>query len=327
MSAVRPVPESSALLAEPLTAADVRAVLRRRGARRIAAQSFTRLRFGDGFSHARATGFQVSLAVVPLVVAVIALSRVIDASWLGMVLRRTILELTPGASDALIRELLPAAGDERLLRASASALVVVAAVGALATAMAQLERGANRIYGIDRDRPTRAKYGRALVMSVAAGLPAMGGSLVLIAGSAFAEAMEEVHGVDDDLVVALAWPTGVTLVVGAITALLRFAPARRQPGWSLLLCGGLLAVLAWTALTLVLAAALELSARLGSVYGPLTGVVFLLLWSQLTSVAILLGFAVSAELEAEATAVHRTPTHHLGESDDTRPAAPEGTTT
>jgi uncharacterized BrkB/YihY/UPF0761 family membrane protein len=277
--------------------------------RRIAVQSFARLRLGDGFSHARATGLQVSLAVMPLVLAVIALGQLLDASWLGMVLRRTILELTPGASDALIRETLPAAGEERVLRASASALVVAAALLALTTAMAQLERGANRIYGIDRDRPTRRKYGRALVMCMVAGLPAMGGSLVLVAGSAFAEAVEEVHGLDDDLVLALTWPAGVALVVGAVTVLLRFAPARRQPGWSLLLCGGVLALLAWTALTLVLAAALQFSSGLGSVYGPLTGVVFLLLWAQLASVAVLLGFAVSAELEAEAIA-HRQPSTH-----------------
>jgi uncharacterized BrkB/YihY/UPF0761 family membrane protein len=166
--------------------------------------------------------------------------------------------------------------------------------------MAQVERGANRVYGIDRDRPTREKYGRALVMAAVAGLPVMVGSLLLLAGGALAAAVEEVSGVDDDLVVLVVWPAGAVLVVGAVTLLLRFSPARRQPGWSLLLLGGVLAFTSWVLLTAVLAAALELAGGLGSVYGPLTGVMALLVWAQMASAAILLGLAVSAELELEA---------------------------
>ncbi len=38
----------------------------------------------------------------------------------------------------------------------------------LASAMAQIERGANRIYGIERDRPFVRKYGRALALAFTA---------------------------------------------------------------------------------------------------------------------------------------------------------------
>ena len=37
------------------------------------------------------------------------------------------------------------------------------------TAMGQIERGFNRIYGIEQDRPTLEKYGRALLLAVGAG--------------------------------------------------------------------------------------------------------------------------------------------------------------
>ena len=37
------------------------------------------------------------------------------------------------------------------------------------TAMGQIERGFNRIYGIERDRPSIAKYGRAFLLTVGAG--------------------------------------------------------------------------------------------------------------------------------------------------------------
>ncbi len=87
----------------------------------------------------------------------------------------------------------------------------------------------------------------------------------------------------------------MTLLV-AVALVLRFAPRRRQPGWSFLVVGSVLVLLSWTALTALLAGALQISADLGNVYGPLTGVVTLLLWVQLTSAAVFLAFAACAEL-------------------------------
>lgn len=163
--------------------------------------------------------------------------------------------------------------------------------------MGQVERGANRIYGIARDRPSGRKYRRALGMTFIAGLPAMGGSGVILAGPAFGQAVEAVYGWDDDAVIAVALPLGVLLVLGSIMAMLRLAPHRRQPGWAWLALGAAIAVLLWSGFTGLLAAYVELSASFGEVYGPLTGVVALLLWTQLTSVAIFFGLAVTAQLE------------------------------
>ena len=50
--------------------------------------------------------------------------------------------------------------------------------------MAQIERGANRIYGVERDRPALRKYLRAAILAVVAGLPALFGFLLLVAGRA-----------------------------------------------------------------------------------------------------------------------------------------------
>lgn len=102
---------------------------------------------------------------------------------------------------------------------------------------------------------------------------------------------------DDDGVSLPVRALGAVLLLAAITLMPQHAPARRQPGWSLLVPGGLVALTMWIALTAALAGALSLAAGIGTVYGPLTGVMALLLWAQLTSVAIFLGFAVSAQLE------------------------------
>jgi YihY family inner membrane protein len=257
-------------------------------------ETFARFRYGDGFSHSRALALQLSLAFIPLVIATVGLSGTLATAAFGRVLRRTIIALSPGGSGELIRQTL-----EREQGSSAALWLGLAfAFATLTTAMGQVERGANRIYGVPRDRPGRRKYARALGMAVIAGLPAMGGSGVLLAGSSFGDAVEVVYGWDDGVVTAAAVPLGTLLVLFALMAMLRLAPRRRQPGWSWLGLGVAIAVALWLAFTGLLAVYVQVSASFGIVYGPLTGVMALVLWTQVTSVAVLFGFAVSAQLEA-----------------------------
>ena len=54
----------------------------------------------------------------------------------------------------------------------------------------------------------------------------------------------------------------------------------------------------WLLLTGLLALYVVKSASFGSTYGPLTGIFALLLWANLSSVALFLGVAFAAQLEA-----------------------------
>ena len=73
---------------------------------------------------------------------------------------------SPGDSDQLIRDTL-SGGEEA--GEVALTLGLLAGLFALTTAMAQIERGANRMYGVERDRPTRRKYLTALGLAITAG--------------------------------------------------------------------------------------------------------------------------------------------------------------
>ena len=234
-------------------------------------------------------------------VAAVGLSGALATNDLGRVLRTTIIGVSPGGSGTLVRDTL----EQGEGATTALWLGLAFALATLTTAMGQIERGANRIYGIARDRPSRHKYGRALGMAFLAGLPAMAGSGVLLAGAAFGDAVEEVYGWDDDAVMATAVPLGVLMVLCAVLAMLRLAPRRRQPGWAWLALGTAVTASLWLAFTASLAAYVQLSAAFGIVYGPLTGVIALLLWTQVTSVAILFGFAVTAQLEARHAGIER----------------------
>ena len=297
MSSVTRVPQTATLPDSQLTGRTAVETMRNAGARSLLTQSFLRFRYGDGFSHARALALQLALAVIPLVIAFVGLSSTIGTSRLGETLRRTLLALTPGASgDAVSRSLSrPPGGDGGKVALVAG---LVTALLALTTAMGQVERGANRIYGVRRDSPGPVKYGRAALLALIGGTPALLGFLLVIAGGGLADAVQQVYGGGRSAVLVLRWPLGGLLMLGALSVMFARAPRRTQPRRGWLLVGAGVALVLWLGFSILLATYLHTSSGFGNVYGPLTGVMALLLWCQVTAIALLFGIAVGAQLEA-----------------------------
>jgi YihY family inner membrane protein len=286
---------------DELDAEDAWHLLRRVGVRRLLVDSFVRFRYADGFSHSRALALQIALSVVPFLLALSGLAADIDNERPARVLAATIERLSPGggSQDALAGAV---AGRRTSERAGEIALVVglFFSLASMTTAMAQIERGTNRIYGIARDRTALLKYGRAAVLTAVLALPSGAAFLLLVAGSPFADAMRRTYGWSEataDVWNWVRWPLGLGLLVVTIAVLLDHAPRRRQPALSWLALGaGIAVVLSMTA-TGLLAGYVSLSGSFGSIYGSLGGMFALLLWSLLSSVALFAGAAVCAQLE------------------------------
>jgi YihY family inner membrane protein len=302
MTTARTVPVTTEMDGDELDAEDAWRLSRRHGLVRIAVAAFVRFRYGDGFTNSRALALQACLAVIPFLLALTGLSADLDRERPARVVAATIQQISPGSggSDALANAV---SGSNSSEGAGELALVLglVLAVFSMVAAMGQVERGANRIYGIRRDRPAVAKYGRAAVLTGVLALPVGLGFLLLVAGGAFADAMADQYGWSSDMVTAwklVRWPVGTVLLVFAIAVLLDHAPRRRQPALSWLALGsGTAVVLSMTA-TAGLAAYVRVSSSFGSTYGPLAGIVALLLWSLLSAMALFYGVAVCAQLEA-----------------------------
>ena len=71
----------------------------------------------------------------------------------------------------------------------------------------------------------------------------------------------------------------------------------------------------WVLFTYLLSLYIQTSGTFGSTYGPLTGVIALLIWAQLTSIALFLGIAFCAQLEAVRAGVTDP---ELGDPEDSR---------
>jgi YihY family inner membrane protein len=280
--------------------------LRRIGRRRLALDAVARFRAADGFSHSRALAFQVTLAVLPALIAVVGLAAALEVESFTRVVEASIRDLAPGAvgdilTDAL-RQGTSAAREESGETALAGGAIAAAIAGT--TAMAQVERGANRIYGTERDRPFLRKYSNAALLAATAGTLAVLAGACLIGGSAIRDSV----GWSDtfDTVWAIArWPAGAILTIGSIALLFEHAPRRRQPEASWLAFGALVAAALWLVFMGALVVYFEATGSFGATYGPIAGTIGLLLWTFLSSVALFLGLAFAAQLEAVRGGVQR----------------------
>jgi YihY family inner membrane protein len=302
MTTARLVPVTTEMDGDELDAKDAWHLARQHGLRKIAVESFLRFRYGDGFTNSRALALQACLAVVPFLLALTGLAADLDEERPARVVAQVVDSLSPGAGDS---DALTSAVEKSDEAEKAGEVALVFGLGfallSMTTAMAQVERGANRIYGIRRDRKALAKYGRAAVLTAILAGPVGVGFLMIVGGASLGQAMVDNYGWSSDTLQwwnVLRWPIGLSLLVLTIAVLLDHAPRRRQPALSWLGLGAGIAVVLSALATVGLALYVSLSGSFGSVYGPLAGIFALLLWALLSSIALFLGTAVCAQLEA-----------------------------
>ena len=195
MTTARLVPVTTEMDGEELDVEDAWRVARQHGLKKIAVESFVRFRYGDGFTNSRALALQICLALVPFLLALTGLVADIDQEKPALVVAKTIDSISPGSgeSDALASAV---TGKKSSEDAGEVALVLglLVALVSMTAAMAQVERGVNRIYGIRRDRAAPWKYGRAAILTAVLGVPVALGFLLLIGGDAFGQAMQDEYG-------------------------------------------------------------------------------------------------------------------------------------
>jgi YihY family inner membrane protein len=266
---------------------------------RLLTDAVSRVRSADGTSHARSQAFLVALVAVQGLITFSAVTSAVagTATGLGDVASRLIAALSPGPVSG---DLLAAMSIAEEMGADDQLVVIaVSALGALVTgvvAMGQLERGFNRLYGVDTDRPTLSKYAVALRLTLSAGVLFALAFGVLALGGVLGRSVEDSRFTPVWAVVRL--PVGLLLVTAAVALLVRHCPRRTGAGLSWAAVGAAVSVVIWTATTLLLNVAYAATASIGAINGPLAGMIVLLLWSYVSSLGLLYGVAVTAELEA-----------------------------
>ena len=251
----------------------------------------------DGFSHARSIAFLLSLLFIEGVIALVGLASVLGSGGLSDAIVRGLQTAVPGPAGRILTD---AVAQAHRVGTGARYVALWAALGAAivtgTTLLGQLERGMNRLYGVEQDRPTLRKYGNAFLLLCSAGVLGALGFLCLALGNVVGSAFNnDAAGTVWDIA---RWPAGLLFITAAMMLILRRAPNRRQPGWSWLAMGAVLAVGLWVVVTVAVGLFFSVSSTFGRTYGPLAGIVALLLWTYASSAAVLYGVSVAAQLEA-----------------------------
>src|SRR4051812_6689029 len=97
MSTARAVPETI-----ELTGDDAWATLKATGRRRLLQDAFVRMRYADGFSHARSMAFLLSLVLVQGIIALVGLASAFQANHVAHGIVSVIHNVAPGPSGRLL---------------------------------------------------------------------------------------------------------------------------------------------------------------------------------------------------------------------------------
>lgn len=289
MSTATVVPETYELSGD-----DAMDVLARVTPKALLRDSVTRMRAADGFSHSRATAFQIVLTLIPGAIVLVALAARFHWGAISGSLVHSIDTLAPGPASDVFRD----AFQQGAKAGNNNTAAILGGGAALlisgTTVFGQIERTANRIYGVESDRRALRKYAVAFLLMVTAGL--------LVTFYFFAVAIGGGWDIQESVWRSiwnvLRWPLGALFLVAAFSIVFKVSPRRHQPAMSWLALGGLIGVGLSILSSVLLQIYLAGSGSFGDTYGPLAGFLGVMLWAYAGALSLYFGLAVAAQLEA-----------------------------
>lgn len=108
---------------------------------------------------------------------------------------------------------------------------------------------------------------------------------------------ERLGGVAGDVILALRWPILFALLLAALAAIYRLAPNRPDAEWVWITPGAVVAAVGLIATSAGLGWYVTNVGRYDETYGSLAAVVILMLWIWLSTVMVLVGAEVNAEMD------------------------------
>jgi membrane protein len=226
------------------------------------------------------------LAVFPALIALVGILGLVhvDASGLVESIRAS---LPGGAGDALTQAIRHSDRPSETASLIAAIIGVVAALWSASSGFVALQSGLNIAYDVDQDRRFVGKRGVALILILATGL--LGG--VPSPFFTFGEST---------IFTVVGWILTIAAIIVLFSLFYYLGPNRPKPSWHWVSAGGVLGALIWIVGSVAFGVYINNFNNYDKTYGPLGGVIVLVLWLFLSSVAVLIGGELNAELERQA---------------------------
>jgi membrane protein len=180
---------------------------------------------------------------------------------------------------------------------------VVLAIWGASAGMVALQRGLDVAYDVEEERKLVSARVRALLLILLT--VALGGvaTALIVFGAPIGYGIEG-HlpfgsSAFNILWTVARWVLGLAALSALFAGYYSLGPNRETPRWTWVSPGGVVATVVWLVASLVLSIYLQSFGDLATKYGPLSGVVALLLWLYLSALAVILGAELNAELERQ----------------------------
>jgi len=239
------------------------------------------------------------LSIFPALIALVSILGLIGQSATQPLIDN-ISQVAPGPASEIvtnaIREISSSQG-------SAGLALIIGIAGALYSAsgyVGAFSRASNAIYEVEEGRPFwKNKPWQIAITFVMIMLLAVSAMAVVVTGP-LAEQVGNLVGAGDAAVTAwdiAKWPVIVLIVITMFAILYWATPNVKQPGFTWITPGGILALVLWILVSALFAFYVANFSSYNATYGSIAGVIIFLVWLWLTNVAILLGAELNAELE------------------------------
>jgi membrane protein len=230
--------------------------------------------------------FYFFLAIFPAMIALIGILGLVDVDAGGLV-ESIRTSLPGGAGDTVAQAVSRANSTSDAASLTATIFGLLVALWSASSGMAGLQSGLNIAYDVEHDRKFIGKRAVALLLLVATA------ALGIVPSPFFTFG-------DSTALTVLGWVFTVAAVMLLFSIFYAVAPNRGRPSWQWVTAGGVVGAVVWIAGSLVFGWYVTSLSSYSRTYGSLGGVIVLILWLYLSSLAVLVGGELNAELERQA---------------------------
>lgn len=236
---------------------------------------------------AAAMAYYFFLAIFPAVIAFIGILGLVQVDAQGLI--DSVRDTLPGgAGQEFVRAL------ERAERPSADASLVAAISGigialwSASSGFVALQLGLNIAYDVKSDRKFIGKRAIALLLLLATLL--LGG----VPSPFFTFGESTIYTI-------VGWGLTIVAIMVMFSFFYYVGPNRERPSWRWVSAGGVVGALIWIASSSLFSFYVNTLGNYSKTYGSLGGVIVLVLFLYLSSLAVLIGGELNAELERQAS--------------------------
>ena len=282
-------------------------MLRRDDVREIARRVIVDVKEDRASLLAGGVAFYGLLALVPALVAAVSVyGLVANPQVMTNQIRRATEALPAEVQNLLVSQLRAIADSPRSGLGVGAIIGIVIALWSASSGMKHLIDAINLAYDEDETRSYLRLRAIAGAMTCAAVIAAVAG-IALLAGMPVALRHTALGTPARVAVSIVRFPLLALGMLGALTVMYRYAPARDQPKWSWASWGAGIGTLIWIIATVVLSIYASIMGNINQTYGTLGGIILLMVWLLLTAFAAILGAEINDELEIWERESHREP--------------------